>query len=825
MFQWFSKTRGTDTWNKTMNFSMQRYFVRTRIFLECPWQNKLLFAVLAASLLSQTALAEGDTWRDLLTPKEFTNWVEEQHDFYRARHPDSSTWELDNGVLRCSGETGNAGLLRYRPVLRNFELRLEYRLAKGCNSGVGLRAPQPYSGNPETLPSQIGYEVQIVDDAGEPPSETGTGAFYGVLPPLASSALPAGKWNRMHIICEGPRIHVELNDRTVQDIDQRSIPKLDSRSRAGYISVQNHGGDIEFRRMSLREIPLARPGAKVVFLGDSITAHGGYINDLETYLALYHADDLPTLINLGLSSETVSGLSEADHPFPRPCVHDRLDDVLSATKPEIVVACYGMNCGIYHPLSEERFAAYRDGVERLVEKVQATGARVVLLTPPPFAGSRLKESHASSDTQFGFRTPYRDYDEVLGHYAKWLLTLNDREGVDVLDVRPLLHAHMDEAYGQDPIHPNARGHRWLARGLLPYWLEHFVKIDSANASTEDRWAAISSKGAKVAELVAQRRTVFDRTLLWKIGHTRPGNPPEISWEEARRRAEELDREIREAVRSAGFPMAYREHLPGLENLFQIAGDMFSGSQPQGDTSFASLKDLGIQTIVSVDGATPNVAAAREHGLRYVHIPIGYSGISAEAQGSLARLMREATPPFYIHCHHGKHRGPAMAALAGMLAGSLDRHAAMQVLECAGTSPQYPGLWRAVEDFSSPPAEVAWPELMEIARVSSFVAAMAEIDEAFDGLGQILQADGAASTAHPDLTAPQAALLLKEGFVEARRHAPPDETAWHPLLDDSLQRTKTLEIHVQQRNWEPARMQWERLRQSCRECHAAHRDVP
>ena len=55
-----------------------------------------------------------------------------------------------------------------------------------------------------------------------------------------------------------------------------------------------------------------------------------------------------------------------------------------------------------------------------------------------------------------------------------------------------------------------------------------------------------------------------------------------------------------------------------------------GAEPHEDVAFAELAELGVRTVVSVDGAKPQADAARHHGLRYVHIPIGYDGVSEEA---------------------------------------------------------------------------------------------------------------------------------------------------------------------------------------------------
>src|SRR5436309_2409763 len=78
-----------------------------------------------------------------------------------------------------------------------------------------------------------------------------------------------------------------------------------------------------------------RGGERVVFFGDSITYAGGYVQYVEAYLRTRFPGRTFTLINLGLASETLSGLSEPDHPYPRPDLHERLERALRATKPDV----------------------------------------------------------------------------------------------------------------------------------------------------------------------------------------------------------------------------------------------------------------------------------------------------------------------------------------------------------------------------------------------------------------------------------------------------------------------------------------------------------
>ena len=105
-----------------------------------------------------------------------------------------------------------------------------------------------------------------------------------------------------------------------------------------------------------------KPKDRVLFLGDSITQNGRYVALLEAYLwAAYPRRDI-TVINAGLSSETVSGITEPVHPNRRPNIHDRLDRTLQLADPDWVFVCYGMNDGIYHPVEPRIVQAYQQGL-------------------------------------------------------------------------------------------------------------------------------------------------------------------------------------------------------------------------------------------------------------------------------------------------------------------------------------------------------------------------------------------------------------------------------------------------------------------------------
>ena len=285
---------------------------------------------------------------------------------------------------------------------------------------------------------------------------------------------------------------------------------------------------------------------QVLFLGDSITHDGRYITFIEAYLRenAGTGEPLPALINLGLPSETLSGQSEPDHPFPRPDVHERLDRALEKVQPDLVVACYGMNDGIYHPFSEARFAAYQDGVKRMIEKVKAAGAELVLMSPPPFDPQPLREAGKllpeSDDANYSWKTIYEDYDDkVIARYAKWIMDQAGRDGVaGVIDLHTPVNDYVATQRAKDPtfamskdgVHVDETGHRIFARVMLDAWdlleLNDDFEVDSATY-----------------KLVAKRQKLMHDAWLSHVGHKRPGTKAGLPLDEAQALAVVIDQQL------------------------------------------------------------------------------------------------------------------------------------------------------------------------------------------------------------------------------------------------------------------------------------------
>jgi lysophospholipase L1-like esterase len=284
---------------------------------------------------------------------------------------------------------------------------------------------------------------------------------------------------------------------------------------------------------------------RILFLGDSITNSGYYVADIETQLRIQGVDPMPEIVNIGLPSETCTGLSEPDHPFPRPDVHERLDRALAKVKPDVVVACYGMNDGIYYPFGQQRFIAYQAGINRLVEKVHAAGAKLVLVTPPPFDPTPLKNKKGkllpAGSEKFAWFAIYEGYDNVLQRYGKWIMQQENRVDM-VIDVHTPVNEFLAEQRKKDPdfhvasdgVHMNETGHHIMAAAILKAW-----GVES--------W---EEPAAELQQLMKQKEKVLHDSWLSHVGHKRPGVKEGLPLEEARARAEKLNVKIKPLIQKA-----------------------------------------------------------------------------------------------------------------------------------------------------------------------------------------------------------------------------------------------------------------------------------
>lgn len=278
---------------------------------------------------------------------------------------------------------------------------------------------------------------------------------------------------------------------------------------------------------------------RIVFLGNSITYAGQYISYIEAFLTVKYPAKQIEFINVGLPSETVSGLSEPNHAggqFPRPDLHERLERVLTKIKPDLVFACYGMNDGIYLPFDESRFQKYREGIVWLHEQIKKSGVPIVHITPPVFDERKGKA-----------------YANVLDIYSDWLISCRYTASWDVIDIHWPMKKYLEDqrwldstfAYAKDGVHPNKTGHYIMAKQILL----HLGETELANAKDIESALSIYRNGDSALKYVEKRQEIMKDAWLTFTGHKRPGMKAGVPIMEAQQKAGEIDKQIRNLVKA------------------------------------------------------------------------------------------------------------------------------------------------------------------------------------------------------------------------------------------------------------------------------------
>jgi hypothetical protein len=149
-------------------------------------------------------------------------------------------------------------------------LRLDFKIARGANTGLFLRADRE-GGNP----AYSGREVQILDDHHWEEDTNSklkpwqfSGSLYGAVAPAKKDALrPNGEWNTMVVTLNGARMVTVLNGAILYDLDTEKLKPVQGgafadRASTGFIGLQRHApGTVDgdayawFRNIYLREIP------------------------------------------------------------------------------------------------------------------------------------------------------------------------------------------------------------------------------------------------------------------------------------------------------------------------------------------------------------------------------------------------------------------------------------------------------------------------------------------------------------------------------------------------------------------------------------------
>ena len=138
----------------------------------------------------------------------------------------------------------------------DFNLRFQYQVSPGGNSGIYVRVPadgKHHRDNDKLPPA--GFEVQVLDDNAKKYAKLKDyqycGSVYAISGATSRVSKPAGQWNTMEINCIGQHITTTHNGVTIVRIDAKSHPKLALRKLDGFLGLQNHSTVVRFRRLRI----------------------------------------------------------------------------------------------------------------------------------------------------------------------------------------------------------------------------------------------------------------------------------------------------------------------------------------------------------------------------------------------------------------------------------------------------------------------------------------------------------------------------------------------------------------------------------------------
>jgi hypothetical protein len=207
-------------------------------------------AAAADNELTPAEKAEG--FKLLFNGKDLTGWSRNSAGF--------GGWSASEGAIKLAK---GGGMLYADGEFDNFVLKVDFMMAKGCNSGVFIR-----TGNKKDE-VQTGIEVQVQDDFGKKPNRNSCGSLYDLVAPKSMPLKPAGEWNTYVITCNKNLITVEMNGEKITEINLDEWDKPGLRPdgskhkfkmamkdfpRKGFIGFQDHGNEVAYKNIKIKEL-------------------------------------------------------------------------------------------------------------------------------------------------------------------------------------------------------------------------------------------------------------------------------------------------------------------------------------------------------------------------------------------------------------------------------------------------------------------------------------------------------------------------------------------------------------------------------------------
>jgi hypothetical protein len=214
-----------------------------------------------------TAKEAKEGWKLLFDGKTMNGW----RGAYMTGLPKRG-WSVRDGMLIVresgGGEAAFGGDIVTIREYGNFELKVDFKLTEGANSGIKYFVTEQ---QPKTPGSAIGLEYQLLDDARHPDAKLGINgnrtlaSLYDLMPATNKKVNPIGEWNHARILVKGRHVEHWLNGIKVLDYERggkeflahKAESKFKDRpgfgeAKKGHILLQDHGNQVFFRNIKIR---------------------------------------------------------------------------------------------------------------------------------------------------------------------------------------------------------------------------------------------------------------------------------------------------------------------------------------------------------------------------------------------------------------------------------------------------------------------------------------------------------------------------------------------------------------------------------------------
>ena len=201
-------------------------------------------------------------------------------------------WTIEDGCLKFTGtgagesQSGDGGDIIFTKKFKNFEMKFDWKISKGGNSGVFYLAQEVTTkkedGTVQYEPIYISApEYQILDNANHPDAKLGkdnnrqSASLYDMIPAVPQNQNPFGEWNTGSVmVYQGTVVHGQNGANVVEyhlwtpqwtellqasKFSQEKWPlafellnNLGGENHEGYIGFQDHGNDVWYRNIRVK---------------------------------------------------------------------------------------------------------------------------------------------------------------------------------------------------------------------------------------------------------------------------------------------------------------------------------------------------------------------------------------------------------------------------------------------------------------------------------------------------------------------------------------------------------------------------------------------